>query len=61
MLHLQTVYTDSYHVVCPHNFPHDCKVPLIVQVVRERGGKVLDIRVLHEAQLPMERRTDNSE
>lgn len=46
---LRTVFTDSYVVDCPHA----CDERVRVDVMRERGGKVIDIRISHVTERPL--------
>jgi hypothetical protein len=45
---LRTVFTDSYVVDCPHA----CENRVRVDVMRERGGRVIDIRIAHVTEKP---------
>lgn len=45
----RTVFTDSYIVDCPHA----CDERVRVDVMRERGGRVIDIRIAHVTDRPV--------
>lgn len=39
---LQTAFTDSYEVTCPHH-ENGCKA--LVTITRQRGGSIIDVRL----------------